>query len=188
MGEKVFFFGSFFVEEGAKFMQKDAILKEAERLAYQYEQNYGGCSQCVVGALKETIDGVGDDVFKAATGLAGGIAVTGSGTCGALTGGAMVLSIYKGREYSNFADPQKTRWECFRVCKKLKEKFDAEYGSGMCKDIQKKLMGGSYNLWDKIEYDAFIAAGGHRDKCPEVCGKAAKWVVEILREEKLLAD
>jgi len=167
-------------------MEKDDILAKAEELAAKYEREYGGCSQCVVGALKEVIGGIGDEAFKAATGLAGGIGVTGENACGSLTGGVMVLSLYLGREYQNFADPQKIRWQTFRLAKKLQEKFQEEYGSGICKDIQKKLMGRSFNLWDAKDYNEFLAAGGHDDKCPSVCGKAARWVIEILREEKLI--
>ncbi len=41
--------------------------------AYQpgkkYEKVYGGCSQCVVAALKDAFDIKNDDVFKAATEL-----------------------------------------------------------------------------------------------------------------------
>jgi C_GCAxxG_C_C family probable redox protein len=167
-------------------MAGEDILTKAEALAAQFERQYGGCAQCVVGALKEVIGGISDDVFKAATGLAGGIGITGNNACGSLTGGVMVLSLYLGREYNNFADPTKIRWETFRLAKKLQERFEKEFGSGICKEIQRKIMGRSYNLWDKKDYADFLAAGGHDDKCPAVCGKAARWVIEILREEKLI--
>jgi C_GCAxxG_C_C family probable redox protein len=167
-------------------MAGEDILTKAEALAAQFERQYGGCAQCVVGALKEVIGGISDDVFKAATGLAGGIGITGNNACGSLTGGVMVLSLYLGREYNNFADPTKIRWETFRLAKKLQERFEKEFGSGICKEIQRKIMGRSYNLWDKKDYADFLAAGGHDDKCPTVCGKAARWVIEILREEKLI--
>ena len=89
-------------------MEEEDIVERVEKLATKYEREFGGCSQCVVGALKEVIGGISDDVFKSATGLAGGIGVTGSNACGALTGGVMVLSMYKGREFLNFADPKKS--------------------------------------------------------------------------------
>jgi len=158
---------------------------EVEKLAIEYEQKYGGCSQCVVGSIKKVVGGITDDVFKAATGLAGGIGLTGN-NCGALTGGVMLLSTFIGREYDNFADPDKIRFKSFKLAKKLLERFKEEYGSGICYDIQKKIMGRSYNLWNKKDYNDFIAAGGHNDKCPLVCGKAAKWVVEILLGEGLI--
>lgn len=166
-------------------MQKEQLLKEAEQLAYRYERDYGGCSQCVVGAIKETLGLISDDVFKAATGLAGGVGLTGN-TCGALTGGVMVFGMALGREYDNFADPERIRFRTFELAKKLVERFEREYGSASCYDIQRKIMGRSFNLWDQTEYGEFLAAGGHEDKCPAVCGKAARWAAEILLEEGLL--
>ena len=53
------------------------------------------------------------------------------------------------------------------------KKFVAEYGGCLCKEVQTKTMGRSFNLWDPDDYAAFDAAGGHADKCPDVVGKAA---------------
>lgn len=164
---------------------QDDILKQVEELAFQYEKEYGGCSQCVIGAVKKVLGNVSDDVFKAATGLAGGLGLTGN-NCGALTGGIMVLSVYMGREFDNFSDPERIRFESFKLTRKLIERYMTEYGSVNCRDIQTKIMGKYFNLRDEKEYSEFIAAGGHDDKCPAVCGKAARWVVEILMEEKLI--
>lgn len=167
-------------------MGNPELRKKADALAYKYEKEYGGCPQCVLAAVKETVGGISDDVFKAATGFAGGVAVVGTGTCGALSGGVMALSAHLGREYANFADPQRIRWETFRICKKLVNKFETEFGGGLCKDVQTRIMGRSYNLWDDQDYKDFNAAGGHDDKCTMVCGKAARWVIEILEEDKLI--
>ena len=165
--------------------KRDEILNQVEELAFQYEKEYGGCSQCVIGAVKKALGNISDDVFKAATGLAGGLGLTGN-NCGALTGGIMVLSVYMGREFDNFSDPERIRFESFRLTRKLIERYMTEYGSLNCQDIQTRIMGKYFNLRDEKEYSEFIAAGGHDDKCPSVCGKAARWVVEILIEEKLI--
>jgi C_GCAxxG_C_C family probable redox protein len=162
---------------------KDEIIKEVENLAYQYEQEFGGCSQAVVGAFKKVVGKISDDVFKASTGLAGGVGLTGN-TCGALLGGVVVLSIFLGREYDNFPDPEGIRFQTFRLAKKLVDHYKLEYGSATCKEIMTKVMGRYYDIW--TERDAFLAAGGHDDKCPSVCGKAARWTAEILMDEGLL--
>lgn len=167
-------------------MDKNKLLTNIEQLAYQYERDYGGCSQCVVGAIKNVLgDVISDDVFKAATGLAGGIGLTGN-TCGALTGGVMVLSALTGREYNNFADPERVRFKSFALARELIDCFEKKYGSTVCYEIQKKIMGKCYNLWDETEFNEFIEAGGHDDKCPGVCGKAARWVIELLLKEGLI--
>jgi len=164
---------------------KEKILDEVEKRAYRYEATYGGCSQCVVAAIREVVGLIDDSVFKAATGLAGGIGLSGS-ACGALTGAVLALSMARGREYDNFADPERTRFESFKLAHKLAERYEKEYGSLICKDVQTKLMGRSFNLLIPEEYQAFLAAGGHDDKYPAVVGKTARMAVELLFEEGLI--
>lgn len=163
------------------------LRRKAYNLAEKYERQYGGCSQCVLGAIKDTVGGIGDDVFKAGTGLAGGIGLTGN-SCGALTGGVMAISSYLGREYANFADPDRVRFKTFELAAKLQGRFAEEYGTSLCRQIQKKTIGKSFDLWNKEEYKEFIEAGGHTTKCPSVCGFAAACVIDLLYEAKLIQD
>jgi len=159
------------------------ILQEIMDLAYKYEQEYGGCSQAVIGAFKKVMGAISDDVFKASTGLAGGVGLTGN-TCGALLGGVMVLSNSEGREYKDFPDPEGKRFDSFKLAKRLVERFEAEYGNPKCQHIQTRIMGRYYDIW--TEREEFLAAGGHDDKCPSVCANAAKWTFEILDEKGLI--
>jgi C_GCAxxG_C_C family probable redox protein len=165
--------------------RQEEVVEKVRKLAYRYEQDYGGCSQAVVAAFRDGVGGISDEVFKAATGLAGGVGLMGE-TCGAVTGGVLVLSSFLGREYDNFADPEEMRFESFRLAKKLIERFRTKYGSPKCERIQTEIMGRFYDIW--TERDEFLAAGGHDDKCPGVCEDAAAWVAEILFEEGLLSD
>jgi len=100
----------------------------------------------------------------------------------------MVLSIFLGREYNNFVDTKKVRFKSYKLSKKLTNRFEEEYGSTICYNIQRKIMGKAYNTWDKQQYNEFLKAGGHDDKCPSVCANAAKWIIEILLEEGLLKE
>jgi len=136
-------------------MENSDLLKKAETLAYQYEKKYGGCAQCVLGALKNTIGGISDDVFKAGTGLAGGVALNGAGTCGALSGGVMALSMYLGRNTTTLPTSE-SRTDSAKICKKLVDRFETEFGSGNCKDIQRRVMGRSFNLWNKQDTKTFL--------------------------------
>ncbi|MPN18419.1 hypothetical protein SDC9_165779 [bioreactor metagenome] len=154
-------------------------------LAYYYEKTYGCCSQCVLGAIKSTVGNVSDSVFKASTGFGAGLSGAGY-SCGALTGGIMAINSFCGREFSNFPDPQRTRFTAFRLTRKLVDRFEKEYGSADCRDIQTKLMGRSFDILKEGERDLLIAAGGHDTKCTGVCGKSAAWVIDILNEEGLL--
>ena len=98
----------------------------------------------------------------------------------ALTGGVMALGCKYGRSRENFA---KGRFlDSYVRAKKLHDRFVQEYGSTICRDVHKKIFGRTFNLWDAKEYKEFESAGAHRDKCPMVAGKVAKWVAEILTE------
>lgn len=163
----------------------EQLKAKASGLAMKYEQEYGGCSQAVLGALKDTIGGFSDEVFKAGTGLAGGIGLAGN-SCGALTGGVMAISCYFGRDYSQFSDPDGERFKSFKLADKLQSKIEEEYGTSICKEIQTKIMGRFYDLRITSERDAFLEAGGHDDKCPAVCAKAAEFVIDILHKENLI--
>ena len=165
--------------------KKLELMEKAFDLAVKYEREYGGCSQCVLGSIKNTIGNITDEVFKAGTGLAGGVALTGQ-ACGACTGGVMAISAFIGREYENFNDQEGVRFNTFKVSEKLVNRFKEEYGSINCWDIQKQIMGKSYDLRNKDDYQAYLGNGGHDDKCPIVCGNASKWVIEILFEEGVL--
>lgn len=156
------------------------ITKKAYEKGLSYEREYHGCCQCTIAAIQDTLGVRSDDVFKAGTGLAGGIGATSHGTCGALTGGAMMLSSKIGRDRKNFKDPERIRWKTYELAKKLHDKFVDEYGSGICGDIQRKLMGRSFNLLNPADFDEFCKAGGATDKCPFVVANASKWTVELL--------
>lgn len=160
----------------------DNILQKAYNLAFQYEASRGSCPQCVLAALRETLN-IGDDsVFQASHGLTGGTALSSQGTCGALAGGMLAISTLIGRTYQEFTAGEKKRL-VFKYTKLLYDRFVAEYGSPLCCDVQEKLFGRSYVLLDKKEYEAFEQAGAHVDKCPRVAGNTAKWTAEIICDQ-----
>ncbi|MDR3230743.1 MAG: C-GCAxxG-C-C family protein [Synergistaceae bacterium] len=163
---------------------KNAADKAGE-LAWKYEQQYGGCSQVVLAAIRENLGHIGDDVFQAATGLAGGLGRTGH-ACGALVGGVMALSCFRGRPYDDFPDSAGQRPPCLAMSKKLVRAFEEAYGSADCHGIHRKLLGRAYDLDNPEEFQQFIKDGGHDDKCTSVCANSARWVIGILNEEGLI--
>jgi C_GCAxxG_C_C family probable redox protein len=161
--------------------QKD-VLEDVYQRAFQYEARLGSCPQCVLAALKETLD-VGDDsIFQASQGLTGGTSLSSQGTCGALAGGMIAISALVGRTYQEFSEGQKKRL-VFKYTRQLYDKFVGEYGSPLCCGVQQKIFGRSYILLDKQEYEAFEKAGAHVEKCTSVAGNAAKWTAEIILNE-----
>jgi len=162
---------------------REEKLQKVYDLAYKYEAEIGSCPQCVLSAIFEVLE-IGDpEAIKASDGLAGGVALSTEGTCGALSGGIMAISAVVGRSYEDFS-AQKSQRRIFLYAKKLYDKFQEEYGTIICKGVHKKLFGKSFNLMDAKEYAEFEKMGGHVDKCPVVSGKVARWAAEIILDLK----
>ncbi|MEM1546871.1 MAG: C-GCAxxG-C-C family protein [Candidatus Methanomethylicia archaeon] len=164
---------------------KGEILNRVYNLAFKYEASYGSCPQAILRAICEVFQIKNMDiVIKVSHALAGGLGLSGNGSCGALVGGVMALSFFYGRELK---DMDKGRFlKSYIMAKKLYDRFVEEFGSCICKDVQNKIFGRSFNLWDPEEYKEFERMGGHRDKCPEVSGKVARWVAEMLLKDKTI--
>ena len=157
----------------------DELLEKAFNLAFRYEAEKGSCPQCVLSALYETLEVSDPKTIQACQGLAGGTSLTTEGTCGALVGGILAIGSVVGRTYEEFSE-SKSKSLIYKYTKELYDKFVDNYGSCLCKDVQKKIFGKSYNLLDAKDYEKFEKAGAHVDKCPKVSGDAAKWAAEII--------
>ncbi|MBE0478298.1 C_GCAxxG_C_C family protein [Candidatus Aerophobetes bacterium] len=171
------------IQRMKSFTEKE-LMDRAYQLGFEYEKTRHVCSQCVVAAL-EKIMGIEDEaIFQASYPLGGGLGSTTEGTCGALSGGAMILGYLFGRNRQEF-DKGVSNKEATYFAKKLYEKFVQEYGSCRCKDVQMKLFGRSFDFWDEQDRKAFEEAGGHSDKCPVVVGKTCAWTVSVIRNQLL---
>ena len=160
------------------------IIKEAAKKAAYYEEVYHGCCEATLLGLLEAFD-LPRDYVKLATGFAAGIGFKGL-TCGALCGGVMAIGIFFGRSHLNYisGDPTKKRYVAFRLAKELCEKFIQEYGSTLCKDIQAKILGKWYDLWDPKQHKEFEEVGAHTLKgCPSVTANGARWAAELILNE-----
>ena len=147
-------------------------------LAYEYERTNGCCAQCVLAAVQD-VTGVGDDLlFKASHTLSAGGALTTSGTCGGLAGALLAVGSMHGRSRDEFDKGPKQ--DSFDLAKKVYDAFVAEFDSPICADIQAKIMGRSFDMWDRADFKAFLEAGGHEDKCPHVVGTAAVIAADLV--------
>ncbi len=158
--------------------EKDNLLKDIYDLAFKYEMEYGNCAQCTLGAIKTTFGIIDDSVFKASHALSGGIGLTSEATCGALVAGIMTISSLEGREWSEIANGDKTN--SYKLSRDLTDKFIKKYGGINCHQVQKKIMGKSYNLSKPDELKAFKEDGGFVDKCTSVVGNGAKFITELI--------
>jgi C_GCAxxG_C_C family probable redox protein len=163
-------------------------VKSVGRRALEYDRN-SGCSQSVLLALQEAFD-IGDTAsFKAATVLSGGVARRGE-TCGAVLGALMAVGLVVGRE--DIADTEAYRQAMAPsadLIRAFQERLQAVFGfsrpleTTLCRDIQQRVLGRSFDLNDPTDYAAFLDAGGHGDAaCPLVCATAAEVAAEKLPE------
>ena len=160
---------------------EEVFLQSVYDTAYGYEHEFGGCTQSVLRTLQEHFGRIPDDVIRAAHSLAGGGALACRGTCGSLNGGLMAISFFFGRTRDGFGREREFK-ESYKISMKLHNRFVNEYGSSLCPDVQRGLMGRSFDLRTREGNIEFDQAGGHDDKCPSVVGNAARWTAELLLE------
>lgn len=141
--------------------EAEAILERAYKLGYQYEKEHKGCCRCTVAALQDAVAFVPVDLalFRGSTCLDGGATPVSVQNCGAFTGSGMIIGHLCGS----------TRGETFEgnaalaheLLHKVYFRFKEHYGTVLCEDVRK----------------------GAEGDCPEVVGRAARWVAEVLLEE-----
>ncbi|MFO7986103.1 MAG: C-GCAxxG-C-C family protein [Desulfatiglandaceae bacterium] len=162
------------------------LAQKSYKLGFEYEAHYRGCSQAALGAIYDSLDMQDDGIFKAATGFAGGCGLTGMGVCGGYAAGILAISQLFGRERSDFEDPEGVRFENFKLVRKFTQRYIKVLGSISCRDIQTQKFGRAYYIADPDEFAKFEEAGGHRDKCTDVVGKATQLAVEFILAHELV--
>ena len=160
------------------------LLKSAYDTGFRYERDYHGCAQALVGALQEVLGIENPDVFKAASGLGGGIGLSCLSVCGGLSGGSMILSFLYGRERDNIEDQEGHRMVAYQLASQLLKKYESRYNTWICKDIQEQVFGRSFDLRDPGDFKALVDAGGHSRICPGVVGNAARMTVEVILKKE----
>jgi len=159
-------------------LSKDDVLQKAYLLGKKYEKKCTGCAQTAIAAIFESLGIWNEDVFRSASGLADGLGLTGDGSCGALVGGSMVIGYLYGRGKDNFEDMNKPM-KSYALVKKLHDKYVNQYGTCRCHDVQEKLQGRSYDLWNAEELkEAFKS--GMMEHCSDLVGNVARLTTKII--------
>ncbi|MFX1457720.1 MAG: C-GCAxxG-C-C family protein [Promethearchaeota archaeon] len=157
---------------------KEEILARAYELGQEFEKKNTGCSQTVIAAIFQALGIWSDDVFKAASGMADGLGLTGDGSCGALTGASMTIGYLFGREFKDFKDMYKPM-KSYSLVKKLHDGYIETFGSCRCHDVQKALIGRTFNLWDPNDLQE-ASKSGMMEHCSKLVGTIAKYATEII--------
>jgi C_GCAxxG_C_C family probable redox protein len=167
---------------------KKELLETAFTSAKQYEMKSGGCPQCTLAGIFKALDIENADVFRAATGFADGVGLTGNGHCGALSGGVMAISYIFGRDTEDFDDMTKLV-KANLLAKNLHDKFVEKFGACRCYDLQTSFFGRFYNLWDPAELKEALQAG-MLNQCSDVVGEVARMATEIIltQQESALSE
>jgi C_GCAxxG_C_C family probable redox protein len=164
------------VIENQKYRQ---AVEKAAHLAYSYESKYYACSQTVLAALMEAF-GIADlNVLRAATNFAGGVGRRGT-ACGSLSGGLIMLGYLTGRDDLEMIDQYQRG---MKFADNLCIKFEQNYGTVICKEIQKSKFGRSFDLLKLEEREKLHAAmQDNPEGCQAVARDAARWTAEIMVE------
>lgn len=153
-----------------------------ERLASKVEETLpmcGNCAQTAFLSLQEEFDLGGEEILKALTPFPG-IALRGE-TCGAVTGGLMILGLVYGRDKENL-----NNWQAYLrslpPTRKFCHRFVQEFGSTMCGQIIEAEFGRSFDLADPVEAMQWFECGAV-EKCGRVIKKGVELAAEIILED-----
>lgn len=151
---------------------KTNTAEEARKRAQQSFASGLYCAESVVLAVSEA-QGINSELLpRAATAFCGGMSRT-CGTCGALTGGVMGVSLALGR-----ATADESIQPAYNATQRLVEEFEREFGSRECRTL---LAGCDLNTAEgKQRFQEEDLA--HR--CMQYTGKAAEIAARVIAESK----
>ena len=168
-------------------MEKQKVIQKAYEIGFSEEREVRGCAQCAIAGIQDALGVRNDAVYQAGSALAGGGAECIDGSCGAYSGGLMMISAFFGRsrEEALAKSGRSTKYDSFRLGSAFHDKFVAKYGSVICGEVHQTLFGRSFDLRNDDDKQLFRDAGAHEDddKCCAVVGNGARWATEIILGE-----
>jgi hypothetical protein len=136
--------------------------------------------------LQKYFNYITDDMVRAAIALAGGGNRATIGSCGAFSGGLMALSAKFSPNSQELSEKEIEEFDRVRRhFNEFRDWFFTEFGSVVCRDVQHRQLGQSFNLMDDEERQAFRDFPQQHEKCSQVYSKAAIKVAEILSREDI---
>ena len=158
----------------------EELLDKAYEAGFRYERDYHGCAQALVGSMHEVLGIEDPGIFRAASGLGGGIGLSCLGVCGGLSGGAMILGQLYGRTRQDIDDKEGKRMVAYKLASDLFERYQKKYKTAVCSEIQKQVFGRTFDLRKTEDFQTLIDMGGHSHVCPEVVGNAARMTLRVI--------
>ena len=154
--------------------EKEALVQKAMQVGYDTEMNYGNCIQSTLNGIYQAFPdyGVTPELIKACFGVAGGCGCSLLGTCGALNGAAVAISVSHGRPLDDFGGQYDS---VHAEVREVVDKFNKEFDGTLCTDVMKKLMGGVYDWKTPQGLEDYLAHNGSH-----CCATAVKFCTEIV--------
>jgi len=165
---------------------REEIVRKANELAAEYIERYAGCGQCVFLAVLDALRWGGLEIipedmegrfFSGVCVTTAGIAESGEGTCGAINSGVLIMGLALGPS-KEFPDIVALREACATIRDTLLRRCLQEYGSVLCKDVQRRFFG---KAWDLTRDDMFEEFRSLTEGC--IIRQAAQWTVESMLDE-----
>lgn len=155
---------------------RDERLERLAAAAGERLKEYSSCAQGTLLALQEEF-GLGNaETLRAATAMPG-IALRGE-TCGAVVGALMALGLAFGREK---ADDYPAMLKTIAAGRRLCEQFERRFGGCSCSEVQRRVLGRSFDLADAGEALEFARAGA-QEKCRAPAEFAARVAGRLILE------
>jgi hypothetical protein len=165
---------------------KEEIIKKAYELGVEYEAKYKGCCESTFlaivdalrwGGLEIVPEDMEEKLYSGICLLTAGVCFTGEGTCGAVTGSVMAIGLALGIPKVT-EDAQAGSQAGLKIRDTLLAKYYQEYGSILCKDVQRKYFGKAWNLTNEEMTKEFLSI---TDGC--TIRQTAAWTTEIILDE-----
>ena len=112
-----------------------------------------------------------DWIPKIATGFCGGVSHT-CGTCGAVSGGVMAVSLFTGRNH-----PEESATHAYKAVQKMIKAFKAKFGSTNCMELT------GCDLGTKAGQERFVSEG-LREKCRHYTEEATKIGITVIEDKE----
>jgi C_GCAxxG_C_C family probable redox protein len=162
---------------------KRKIIDEVGQKAKEAEVVYSSCARSVLYGLKQHFDFLPDEMIRAASSLSAGCGSSG-GSCGAYSGGLLAIGFQFNPSMGDLSQEGLKKRDIARKKRTaFREAFLAEFGTTMCPEIQEKVFGRRFKLWEEKEWQEFLNHPEHGEKCGDVVGKAARMAAKIMLEE-----
>ena len=163
---------------------REEIIKKAWDLGIEREAQYKGCCESTFlaivdalrwGGLEIISEDMEERLYSGICLLTAGVCMTGEGTCGAVVGSVMAIGLALGIKAGDIGASQRAG---VKIRETLLAKYYKEYGSILCKDVQRKYFGKAWNLVSDEMTKEFLSI---TDGC--TIRQTAKWATEIILDE-----